>query len=141
MSGLGGLNKSPNGVVIGLVQLQLPNVVTPADLKAQAERVAALVHGDFMQFNPAGISTASWIAFAYLVSVGSLVGFSAFVWLMKHSTPALVSTYAYVNPIVAVFLGWLVLGESIGPRTLVASAIIVTAVAIITAQRSRQAGT
>ncbi len=103
--------------------------------------IAALVHGDFAQLNLAGISAHSWIAFAYLVTAGSLVGFSAFVWLMKHSTPALASTYAYVNPIVAVFLGWLVLGESIGPRTLVGSAIIVTAVAIITAQKSRPAGT
>jgi drug/metabolite transporter (DMT)-like permease len=100
---------------------------------------AAFVHGDFARLDPAGIARASWLAFAYLVGVGSLVGFSTFVWLMKHSTPALVSTYAYVNPIVAVFLGWLILGESIGPRTLVASAIIVTAVAIITTQRARRA--
>jgi drug/metabolite transporter (DMT)-like permease len=73
------------------------------------------------------------------VSIGSLVGFSTFVWLMKHSTPARVSTYAYVNPVVAVILGALLLGEPIGPRTLVASAIIITAVAIITVQKNRPA--
>jgi drug/metabolite transporter (DMT)-like permease len=98
---------------------------------------AALLHGDFAQLNLAGVTPQSWAAFAYLVSVGSLAGFSTFVWLMKHSTPARVSTYAYVNPIVAVFLGWLVLSEAIGPRTLVASAIIVTAVAVITVQKSQ----
>jgi drug/metabolite transporter (DMT)-like permease len=100
---------------------------------------AALVHGDFARLNLAGITPRSWAAFAYLIGAGSLIGFSTFVWLMKHSTPARVSTYAYVNPVVAVFLGWLVLGESIGPRTLVSSAIIVTAVAVITTQKARRA--
>ena len=101
--------------------------------------LAALVHGDFGQLHIATIAPRAWIAFTYLVCAGSLVGFSTFVWLMKHSTPARVSTYAYVNPVVAVILGWLILGEPIGPRTLVASAIIVTAVAIITVQKNRAA--
>jgi len=100
---------------------------------------AALVHGDFAQLHFAAIAPRAWFAFAYLICAGSLVGFSTFVWLMKHSTPARVSTYAYVNPVVAVILGWLILGEPIGPRTLVASAIIVTAVAIITVQKNRAA--
>ena len=67
----------------------------------------------------------------------SLVGFSTFVWLMKHSTPARVATYAYVNPIVAVILGWLILDEPITSRTLVASVIIIAAVVIITTQKAR----
>lgn len=99
--------------------------------------LVAVVHGDFGRLDVAAISPRAWGAFAYLVVLGSLVGFSTFVWLMKHSTPARVSTYAYVNPIVAVFLGWLILSEPIGPRTLVASAIIIAAVAIITAQKNR----
>lgn len=97
----------------------------------------ALPHGDFAVFDATAVSTHSWWAFAYLVMVGSLVGFSTFVWLMKHSTPARVATYAYVNPVVAVFLGWLILGEPVTSRTLVASAVIVTAVAIITVQKNR----
>ncbi|MEY2881013.1 MAG: hypothetical protein RLZZ15_3393 [Verrucomicrobiota bacterium] len=101
--------------------------------------VVAILHGDFGALDLAGITPRSWGAFAYLVSIGSLVGFSTFVWLMKHSTPARVSTYAYVNPVVAVILGALLLGEPIGPRTLVASAIIITAVAIITVQKNRPA--
>jgi drug/metabolite transporter (DMT)-like permease len=101
--------------------------------------VAALVHGDFAQLDLAAISPRSWSAFAYLVAVGSLVGFSTFVWLMKHSTPARVATYAYVNPVVAVFLGWMILGEPITSRTVVASAIIVGAVVIITTEKSRTA--
>ncbi|HWA08223.1 MAG TPA: EamA family transporter [Opitutaceae bacterium] len=100
--------------------------------------LTAVVHGDLSQFHAAAVSHSSWLAFAYLVSVGSLVGFSTFVWLMKHSTPALVSTYAYVNPVVAVLLGRILLGEPIGPRTLAASIIIVTSVAVITVQKSRR---
>jgi drug/metabolite transporter (DMT)-like permease len=94
-------------------------------------------HGDFTQLNLSTVSSRSWGAFAYLVGIGSLIGFSTFVWLMKHSTPARVSTYAYVNPIVAVFLGWLILDEPITVRTLIASAIILAAVAIITTQKAR----
>jgi drug/metabolite transporter (DMT)-like permease len=101
--------------------------------------LVALVHDDFAALNLAVIPPRAWGAFAYLITIGSLVGFSTFVWLMKHSTPARVSTYAYVNPIVAVFLGWFLLDEPIGPRTLVASAIIVAAVAIITTEKSRAA--
>jgi drug/metabolite transporter (DMT)-like permease len=78
------------------------------------------------------------VAFGYLVLVGSLVGFSTFVWLMKHSTPARTSTYAYVNPVVAVFLGWLILDEPISPRTIAAAAIIVVAVAIVTTQTDKK---
>jgi drug/metabolite transporter (DMT)-like permease len=101
--------------------------------------LVAAGHGDFARLEFAAIAPRAWLAFAYLVAVGSLVGFSTFVWLMKHSTPARVSTYAYVNPVVAVFLGWLLLGEPINSRTLVASAIIVTAVAIITVQKTKSA--
>ena len=98
--------------------------------------VVALLHGEFAQINLAGVTPRAWTAFLYLIAIGSLVGFSTFVWLMKHSTPARVSTYAYVNPIVAVFLGWALLGEPINSRTIVASVIIVTAVAIITVQKN-----
>jgi len=101
--------------------------------------LVALVRGELTAFSPAAVSAHSWLAFGYLTSVGSLVGFSTFVWLMKHSTPARVATYAYVNPLVAVFLGWLILHEPITSRTLVASAVIVAAVAIITVQKSRAA--
>ena len=97
----------------------------------------ALFHGDFGALDLGRISSRTWGAFAYLIAVGSLVGFSTFVWLMKHSTPARVATYAYVNPVVAVFLGWLILDEPLGPRTLVASVIIVAAVAIITTQKAK----
>ncbi len=99
---------------------------------------AAGLHGDFAAVDLPAITTRAWAAFAYLVVLGSLVGFSTFVWLMKHAAPARVATYAYVNPVVAVFLGWLILGEPVTSRTLIASAIIVTAVALITTETSRR---
>ncbi|MBC7365988.1 MAG: EamA family transporter [Undibacterium sp.] len=99
--------------------------------------LVAILHGDFTGFQIGDVSTRSWTAFAYLVTIGSLVGFSTFVWLMKNCPPAQVATYGYVNPIVAVLLGWLILGEPITSRTLVASAIIVTAVIIITLEKNR----
>ena len=101
--------------------------------------VVALLHGDFVQLDVESITPRAWVAFAYLIAIGSLVGFSTFVWLMRHTSPARVSTYAYVNPVVAVFLGWLILDEPIGPRTLVASAVIVGAVVIITTEKARAA--
>ena len=99
----------------------------------------AIAHGDFAALDFSAITPRAWAAFAYLIGIGSLVAFPTFVWLMKHSAPARVATYAYVNPIVAVFLGWFLLREPIGPRTLVASAIIVTAVAIITVRKTKSA--
>ncbi len=99
--------------------------------------VVALAHGDWAAWETAAVSGRSWVAFWYLVTFGSLVGFSTFVWLMKHSTPARVSTYAFVNPIVAVFLGWLLLDEPVGPRTVVAAVVIVGAVVIVTLEKNR----
>lgn len=86
-----------------------------------------------------GVSARSVAAVAYLVVAGSLVGFTAFIWLVHHVAPAKVATYAYVNPVVAVALGWAIGGEPLGPRTLVASAVIVGAVALITVGRERAA--
>jgi len=103
--------------------------------------LASLVAGEPFHFDPAAVSGRSWLAWTYLTLVGSLVGFTTFVWLMKHSTPARVSTYAYVNPIVAVFLGWLLLHEPVSPRIFVAAAVIIAGVAIITTAKNRQPAT
>ena len=100
--------------------------------------LVGLVKGELVNFHFADVSSRSLFAWCYLVIAGSLIGFTTFVWLMKHSTPARVSTYAYVNPIVAVFLGWMFAHEPVGPRMFVAAAIIVTGVAIITATRSKK---
>ena len=94
--------------------------------------LASLLIGEPLHFDLAAVSARSLGAWAYLVVFGSLIAFTTFVWLMKHSTPTRVSTYAYVNPVVAVFLGWLVLHEPVSPRIFAAAAIIIAGVAIIT---------
>ncbi len=106
----------------------------------------SFVLGEWQGFEFAHVTTVSWLALAYLILIGAFLGFSAYVFLLQVSTPAKVSTYAYVNPVVAVVLGWAVNGESITPITLIASAIIIAGVAIITyfntrPQRERQAFT
>jgi drug/metabolite transporter (DMT)-like permease len=97
--------------------------------------VLALVTGDLFRVHTADITPESVAALVYLVLVGSLVGYTAYVWLLRVAPISLVATYAYVNPVIAVFLGWLVLSEPLAPRTLVAGAIIVVAVAIIVRAR------
>lgn len=98
----------------------------------------SLVCGELTDLNVAAISARSMMAWFYLVVFGSLIGFTTFVWLMKHSTPSRVATYAYVNPIVAVFLGWQFAGEELSSRILVASAVIIAGVATITVAKNRK---
>ena len=86
-----------------------------------------------------GISRTSWVALLYLIVFGSLVGFSAYVWLLRSAPLSLVSTYAYVNPVVAVVLGAILVGEALTPRILVAGSIILAAVALIVVARNRAA--
>jgi Predicted permeases len=97
----------------------------------------AVVRGEFSSWALARTTPGAWAAFAYLVFVGSLAGYCAFVWLVKHSTAARTATFAYVNPVVAVFLGWLLLDEHITARTLAASAVILAAVVIVTLAKTK----
>ncbi len=96
----------------------------------------ALITREPMDFDPASVSARSIAGFIYLTTIGSLVGFTAFIWLIQHQPPSRVSTYAYVNPVVAVFLGWALAGEPLTLRTVIAAAIIIGAVALITTARS-----
>lgn len=96
----------------------------------------SLIMQEPMHLDPATVSAKSIGGLVFLITFGSVIAFSAYVWLLKVSTPAKVSTYAYVNPVVALLLGWAIAGESLSVRTLVASAIIISAVALITVARS-----
>ena len=87
----------------------------------------------------AAVSAKSLWAVAYLITFGAIVGYSAYVWLLKVTTPAKASTYAYVNPVVAVLLGWALAGEALGPRVLGAAALVVVAVVLLTVARSAPA--
>ena len=91
-----------------------------------------LMVGDFKRLNLAAASWLSIGAFAYLAVFGALVGFTAYGWLLRNVTTARAATYAYVNPAVAVFLGWLLASEPLTLRMLAAAAVIVGSVALIT---------
>jgi drug/metabolite transporter (DMT)-like permease len=99
--------------------------------------VTGFAIGEHRQFAPSAITLASMMAVAYLVVAGALVGFTAYLWLMRVSTPSRVATHAYVNPVVAVLLGWAILGEPVTARTAIAMAIIVLAVVLIVTAPSR----
>lgn len=100
----------------------------------------SLILGETKDFSIAKVSAESFYAWLYLVIAGSLIAYTTFVWLMHHASPSVISTYAYVNPIVAVFLGWLILSETVSPRLAIASVIIIVGVALITISKQRKKG-
>jgi len=101
--------------------------------------VAAILTGQVSGFDPAAVSATSWFGIGYLIFVGSLVGFTTYAWLLTVAPLGRIATYAYVNPVVAVILGSLILDEPLTARTVVAAAVIVLAVALIVTARGRSA--
>jgi drug/metabolite transporter (DMT)-like permease len=99
--------------------------------------LAATARGEVTALDPSQVTMRSVLAVAYLMVFGSLVGFTAYSWLMRVAPPVLVSTYAYVNPVVAVVLGWAIASEPLTLGTLVAAAIILGGVALITSSQAR----
>ena len=95
--------------------------------------LAALATGELRHFHFADVTLRSWLALLYLVIFGSALGFSAYAYILKHSTASRVATYAFVNPVVALLLGWLLAAEPLPLRTLFASGIILTAVILVIA--------
>ena len=87
--------------------------------------------GDLARLDLGAVAARSVVGFGYLIVFGSLVGFTSFAWLLHHVPPGRVATYAFVNPVIAVLIGWALGGESLGPRVLVASVLVVAAVALI----------
>jgi drug/metabolite transporter (DMT)-like permease len=98
--------------------------------------IVGVLSGELGQFDAHNVSKASAIGLLYLITFGSLIGFTSYIWLLDKVSPARLGTYAYVNPIVAVLLGWAIAGESLTIRTGVAAAIVICAVALITSARS-----
>jgi drug/metabolite transporter (DMT)-like permease len=116
-----------------------PLVATGAQMLIGGLVLAAMsaLTGEFTTFDPGAVSRDSIIALAYLLVAGSLVAFTVYGWMMRVAPLPLVTTYAYVNPVVAVILGAIILGEAVDLRTLVAGAVIVIAVAVIVTARGR----
>jgi len=93
--------------------------------------IVGLLAGEGRQLHLGAVTARSWIALAYLLVFGSGIGFTAYVYILKKSTAARVGTYAFVNPVVALFLGWLGAGETITLRTALAAAVILSAVLLV----------
>jgi drug/metabolite transporter (DMT)-like permease len=94
--------------------------------------LTAALLGEFRGFHVQAVSRGAWIALAYLIVAGSIVGFTAYVWLLHHESPTKVGTYAYVNPVVAVLVGYFLGGEAIGPRTVAGTLLVLVSVVVIT---------
>ncbi|MGH9504854.1 MAG: EamA family transporter [Terriglobales bacterium] len=99
--------------------------------------ILAGVSGEFAGFHPQTVPSRAWFALVYLIIAGSIVGFTAYVWLLHYESPTKVGTYAYVNPVVAVALGYLVGGETIGPRTILGTLLVLVSVITITTTPKR----
>ncbi len=100
--------------------------------------LVATLRGEWADLNLGAVSLKSALALGYLTIFGSIVAFTAYVWLLRHTTAARATTYAYVNPVVALILGWALADEALSPRTLIAAAIIIGSVVIITTSSTAQ---
>jgi len=94
--------------------------------------VLAALTGELTGFQVQTVSWTAWFALAYLIIAGSIVGFTAYIWLLHYESPTKVGTYAYVNPVVAVIFGYFFGGEAIGPRTFLGTLLILVSVITIT---------
>ena len=101
--------------------------------------VAAATLGEFRNFHPAVVSRAVWLSLLYLIVAGSILGFTAYVWLIHHQSPTKVGTYAYVNPVVAVLLGYFLGGEALGVRTVLGTLFVLVSVVVITTTPAKKA--
>lgn len=98
--------------------------------------VVGILRGEWSRFEPSAVSQTSVLALFYLLIFGSLIGFTAYSWLLKNAQPSIVATYAYINPVIAVLLGWSIAGESLTAQMLIGAFVIVVSVALITAHKS-----
>jgi drug/metabolite transporter (DMT)-like permease len=103
--------------------------------------VAAAFFGEFRGFHVTAVSRNVWFALAYLIVAGSIVGFTAYVWLLHYESPTKVGTYAYVNPVVAVIIGYFLGGETVGPRTILGTMLVLVSVIVITTTRGAKPAT
>jgi drug/metabolite transporter (DMT)-like permease len=98
--------------------------------------LAAIGLGEFRGFDPGAVSLRAWLALLYLIVPGSIIAFTAYVWLLHRESPTKVGTYAYVNPVVAVLLGYFLAGEPLDARTLLGTACVLVSVVVITTSKS-----
>jgi drug/metabolite transporter (DMT)-like permease len=100
--------------------------------------LTAAALGEVRDFHPATVSRAAWLSLLYLIVPGSIIGFTAYVWLIHHESPTKVGTYAYVNPVVAVLLGYFLAGEALDLRTILGTLFVLISVVVITMTRAKE---
>lgn len=102
--------------------------------------LASAAFGDFRHFHPGSVSPGAWFALLYLIVAGSIIGFTAYVWLIHHQSPTKVGTYAYVNPVVAVLVGYFLGGETLGLRTVLGTLFVLISVVVIATKSGKRVG-
>jgi drug/metabolite transporter (DMT)-like permease len=100
--------------------------------------LAAAALGEFRNFHPSAVSRVAWFSLLYMIVAGSIIAFTAYVWLIHHESPTKVGTYAYVNPVVAVLLGYFLGGEALGLRTILGTVFVLISVLVITTTRAEK---
>jgi drug/metabolite transporter (DMT)-like permease len=100
--------------------------------------LAAAALGEFRDFSPGAVSRGAWFSLLYLIVAGSIIAFTAYVWLIHHESPTKVGTYAYLNPVVAVLVGYFLGGEALGLRTILGSLLVLVSVVVITTTRVKK---
>jgi drug/metabolite transporter (DMT)-like permease len=129
-----------SGSIYGLRGAAPRSPILAAGMQMMAGSVSLLavgtVRGEWSTFDPSAVSSNSLFGLAYLIVFGSLVGYTAYSWLLKNVRPSMVATYAYVNPVIAVLLGWLIAGESMTGKMLIGAGIVVGSVVLITSQNT-----
>jgi drug/metabolite transporter (DMT)-like permease len=100
--------------------------------------ISAAGMGEFRNFHPSTVSRGAWFSLLYLIVAGSIVAFTAYVWLIHHESPTKVGTYAYVNPVVAVLIGYFPGGEALDLRTILGTLFVLVSVVVITTTRARK---
>jgi len=101
--------------------------------------LASAALGEFRKFHPVEVSVGAWLSLIYLIVFGSIIAFTAYVWLIHHESPTKVGTYAYVNPVVAVIVGYFLGGEALGLRTILGTALVLISVLVIATTRPKKA--
>jgi drug/metabolite transporter (DMT)-like permease len=100
--------------------------------------ITAAALGEFRNFHPSTVSRGAWLALLYLIVAGSIIGFTAYIWLIHHESPTKVGTYAYVNPVVAVLVGYFLGGEALGLRTILGTLLVLVSVVVITTTHAKK---
>jgi drug/metabolite transporter (DMT)-like permease len=100
--------------------------------------ITAAARGEFRAFHPWDVSLGAWLSLVYLIVAGSIVAFTAYVWLIHYESPTKVGTYAYVNPVVAVLIGHFLGGETVGLRTITGAQLVLASVLAITTTQSKK---